>query len=210
MTEILLGRLIRWSIGGLLICGGCAAETASLPSGPTPDLHPGGAQSRALEDEADAHGQRARTLLGKGDLSGAVRELQEAVRAQPNHAALHSHLGKLYRVQGDLRRAEAELRRAVDLDRHDAEARNNLAFVLYDEGETARAVSEWEAAVVSAPDWPGPRAGLALGLLAVGRVNDAMESYRRALRLDAHYADLDYLRRVRFWSPAAAGQAEII
>lgn len=206
-------RSVRWSVTGLLVglAGiGCTVGAEMPRTGTAQSAPPGLHHVRSAEDEALVHNHRAGILFGLDDLAGATQELREAIRLSPDSSVPHSNLGKVLHAQGDLSGAEAELRKALTLDPRFAEARNNLAFVLYDRGDLGAAVEEWEVALRLAPNWPGAWAGMALGLFAFGHVDGALESYSRALRMDDHYADVEYLQRVRRWSPGAAGQAEAI
>ena len=52
--------------------------------------------------------------LNKNNLSGAERAMQEAIKADPTHAAAHLNLGKLYRKQKKWVDAENAFRKAIE------------------------------------------------------------------------------------------------
>lgn len=57
---------------------------------------------------------------------------------------------------------------------------------------------------------PSAWGGLAIGLLAMGYVDQAAQSYRQALKLDAQFADVAYLHQVRRWSLRATTHAGLL
>jgi len=68
----------------------------------------------------------AEALKGKGDIEGAVKQLQEIVEETGDNAEAHYQLGELYSLQGNNTRARAEWRLALRADPAHAKARARL------------------------------------------------------------------------------------
>ncbi len=80
-------------------------------------------------------------------------------------------------------------------------------FALFETGDTEQAVTEWRAAKKIEPREPFARAALAVGLYALGRVDDAKVQYSGALALSQRYGKLDSLRVDIRWKAKALGLA---
>lgn len=80
-----------------------------------------------------------------GDLEGARREWEEALRLDPGHAGALAQLGTLAAVRGDLRVAEGYLRRGLATGRASAVAHYNLARILERTRREREALDHYEA-----------------------------------------------------------------
>ena len=145
----------------------------------------------------------------------AVAEYEEALRLDPNNMEAWVALGIAAYEIGDLKKSVEAYRKAIELDDSRSIAHNNLAYVLYDQDEVDEAVSEWEQAIELLPTSDVDRqgradcwAGLAIGYLAQGKRQEAIEAYRRAVSINPHYIDTKWMAREAFWSPKAIEAAE--
>jgi tetratricopeptide (TPR) repeat protein len=68
----------------------------------------------------------AEALKGKGDLEGAVNQLQEIIAETGDNAEAHYQLGELFALQGNPTRARGEWRSAIKADPLHAKARARL------------------------------------------------------------------------------------
>ena len=118
-----------------------------------------------LDTRAEAQGARPR---------GDARE--ESYRA--------NNLGVALLEQFKHREGAEAFRRALKLDPHNALAQINLAIALYNVPDVDAARKEAEAAAALAPDSPQPHYILGLIAKQQGRVEDALASFRRVLRID--------------------------
>ncbi|MEE9203857.1 MAG: tetratricopeptide repeat protein [Nitrospirales bacterium] len=206
-----MNRIMQLSLAGLLLAGmGCAAEVERPRSDIVRNLSPGTSVVRSAQGEAMLHNKIGGLLFLLGDLEGSVREFRDAIRLSPEIPAPHNNLGMALHAQGEFTGARVEFLEAIRLNPRYAPARSNLGFVFFERGDLGSAVEHWQAAVRLDQHLASPRAGLALGLFTFGNVDQAVQSYSHALRLDRRYADVEYLRRVRRWSPSAVGQAAAI
>jgi len=71
---------------------------------------------RANAEFAPAHSELGRLLLKRGDLEGAIRELERAVAIDPEITAALYNLGQAYRRKGDAARAVELLARVTKLN----------------------------------------------------------------------------------------------
>jgi tetratricopeptide (TPR) repeat protein len=82
---------------------------------------------------------RAEQAAQRGDMQGAIRELQEAIRLSPNEAEAHGRLGIVLRKLGRLKEAGQSLKRAIEL-RPDSRLNVLLAFTYMELGDCGNAV----------------------------------------------------------------------
>ncbi len=203
-------RIIQWSLAGLVLAGmGCTA-VAEKPLTGTVESVSSETPARLAQDEAMLHTERGVLLFMQGELERAGREFREAIRLSPNDPLPRNNLGMVLHAQGDPSGAIGEFLGALTLTPRLAVARSNLGFALFDRGDIETAVEQWQVAVKLEPQLAGAWAGLALGLLGLGQEELAVRSYRVAIQLDGRYVDVEYLRNIRRWSPAAVGQAQAV
>jgi tetratricopeptide (TPR) repeat protein/tRNA A-37 threonylcarbamoyl transferase component Bud32 len=135
-------------------------------------------------DSAVAHILLAVALRGRGDLDGAMRNLQVAIRLDSKLAVAHANLGVVLRDRKDLKGAIRSLREAIRLDPTLAEAHSLLGIALLDTEDREGALRSCREAVrLDAEDALG-HANLGLVQFTTGDVDGAIRSYRAALRLD--------------------------
>ncbi len=86
-----------------------------------------------MDDElirgAEEHFARGNEFDESGDRERAIKEWQEAVHLNPDHAAAHFNLGIAFSEEGATDLAIEQLREAIRLEPFDTEARRELAAV---------------------------------------------------------------------------------
>jgi len=95
---------IRWQ--RLLLSAICATALAAGASQ---------AQNTSTPDRVRAAYQRGVASAQRGDLAGARRAFEQAIRLSPRTAELHASLGQVLLQQGEVDRAVAEFRKAITL-----------------------------------------------------------------------------------------------
>jgi tetratricopeptide (TPR) repeat protein len=95
---------------------------------------------------------RGRTLLQKGDYDGAIHELKEAVKTNPD-PRIHDTLGIAYQSEKKYREAIEQHRAALALDPKSAGTMNNLARALEQSGNITAAISYLNQAIAAQPDF---------------------------------------------------------
>jgi Flp pilus assembly protein TadD len=157
-------------IGRLAMGGVLAAALAALASGP--------AWWRA-------HGlvESGATLVSDGQYLPAVRQLVQAVAAEPHDARAHYYLGLAYAGLGQDAAALSHAEDAVRLAPRDARYETGLATLFLDAGRTREAIVHLSRAVDMKPTSPDIRLLLADALRRAGDTDGMEREYRIAMRL---------------------------
>ena len=125
------------------------------------------------------HVEVGNSLLRKGRIDEALREVRIAVQLDPMSVSRRQSLG-LHLVMGRrFKDAIAELRKAAAMDPEDTYTAVNLAQALAEDGQHAEAVAVNEKAVASSPDDPFIEMMLAYIYAKAGRRDDAMKIVRK-------------------------------
>jgi TolB-like protein len=136
------------------------------------------------------HYWRKRTLDG---LEKAVACFQQAIEADPTHAASHAGLAESWAIMGQFRpgfgalaaRAKAAARKAVELDPSLADAHVSLGFVsFFYEWNWAQAEAELKRGIELAPSHANAHHWYWSLLMCTGRRDEARREIRRAVELD--------------------------
>ena len=138
-------------------------------------------QSLAVEPAAAAHGARGRALAGLGNLDAARQAFDAGVRAAPSDAVARHNFGVFLREQGEIDAALAQLREALKLDPALAAAHEALVGALLDGGHNDEALRHGQAFGQSNPDTSAALAMQASAQFALGRMEDAVDLYARAV-----------------------------
>jgi len=86
-----------------------------------------GCASSASQKQASYHFQMGLSYLGENNIPGALVELSQAEKIDPDNAELMNYLGLAYYKKGKFEIAEKKYLRAIALKVDYSEARNNLA-----------------------------------------------------------------------------------
>jgi tetratricopeptide (TPR) repeat protein len=90
-------------------------------------------------------------LMGMKDLDGAVREIEEAIKLDPERAYAYSSLAAAKLAQGDRGQAKAALEKAVEVEPKSVRARLALAYYYWATGEVVPAEETYKQAVAVGP-----------------------------------------------------------
>jgi len=108
----------------------------------------------------------------------------EALRLDPDLAHSHLQIGMTLRVEGQFAEAEPWFKQAVDLDPENAWFWEQLAELQMERQEHGAAIPCWERAIeLSTKERAGPYISLGWSLQEEGRLSEAVEQYRTAMRL---------------------------
>jgi tetratricopeptide (TPR) repeat protein len=156
------------------------------------------------------------------DLLGVVRALQhqdakaeelfeQVVKAMPDFAPGHAHLGLLYLQLGRTQEAVPELEEALRLDPGRADVASALAHFLRDKAKASSASGNWDNALSLlvearkyAPDNPDVQYELGRAALKLSLYDDAIEAFQQTLKLRkddvlaTYYLGFTLMDRARF------------
>lgn len=139
---------------------------------------------------ADAHNSLGLLEAERGNWGRALAHYREAIRANPDLAEPYLNTGNVHWSRGDGAEAERWYRRAIEADAFYGGGHAALALVLQTRGDLDAAEQEYEEALqLGAPD--EERVWNNYGNLALRREQPelAIERYRKAIELDAGYAE---------------------
>jgi tetratricopeptide (TPR) repeat protein len=128
-----------------------------------------------------AHNNLGLLLQARGDLDGAARELEAAIRHHPGSARAHNNLGVVRLAQERPLEAAERFRLAAELDPRDPGALVNLALAERDAGLPERAKESLLRALVLSPDSALAHYNLAVLFDRSGEPGRAAHHYRAFL-----------------------------
>ena len=133
-------------------------------------------------DYPQVHFNLGTALASRGQMDEAIQHYETALRLQPDYVAAHVNLGITLATCGRADEAIAHLRRAIEIDPSIAAAHNNLECFGKPGGDR-RCDGGISRAVEIKPDYADAHRHLGMALAARGRVDEAIEHYRKALTL---------------------------
>src|SRR5437868_392216 len=146
------------------------------------------------------------------DNKKAKANLDQLIRLYPNDARVRMMMSNYYRNVANDQAAARELERATRLDRNYAPAFNLLGYVYSALGNYRGAEQAFKSYIRLRPASPNPYDSYAELLLKMGRYDESIAQYRKALAHDPHFnashfgisADLMYQGK----ADAAAGELQ--
>lgn len=141
---------------------------------------------------AETYLEVALALIETDNLPGAIAQLREALRLQPDSIPARSGLGLALYHMGDVDSAIEEYRVVLELQPNLAQAHINLAMALMAKHDWAAARTELQSALRLQPDLVEGHYNLGVLQYTMGNLSGAIEAYRQALRLKPDFADAHY------------------
>ncbi|HIJ78231.1 MAG: tetratricopeptide repeat protein [Desulfobulbaceae bacterium] len=143
------------------------------------------------------------------DHQGSMREMEEVIKRDPDHARALNYVGYSWAEEGrNLEQAKVYIERAVLLQPKDGFIRDSLGWVYYQQGAYGRAVEELERAVELSDDDPTIYEHLGEALLKAGNIEGARQAFGRSIELYGEDEKADIVRRKleSLASPQGSGQ----
>jgi tetratricopeptide (TPR) repeat protein len=137
-----------------------------------------------LKTGANARLRKGIQLAEVGELTAAVEEHEQALRADPKLVRAHVNLIRLYGTLGQLEKAEEHYRAVVAIDPSLAEAHYNYAYLLMTSGKLDDAAQQYRAAIEGRPDYRMAHFNLGRILVQQGKIQEAIEHLRKTLAPD--------------------------
>jgi Flp pilus assembly protein TadD len=122
--------------------------------------------------------------LRHGNAEAAIASLQSAIALNPKDAKAYSNLGTAHDRRGDFDAAIEAYDKAIEIDRHYTNAYSNRSYAYFRKGDASRALEDAERAIALEMRFAMAHVNRAHALAALGRTDDAAQSYRTALDCD--------------------------
>jgi len=119
-----------------------------------------------------------------GDLTQAIRLLDQAAALQPELGEPYFHKAKMLAGAGNMDEAISAYQKCLTLTPRHVPARVNLGAIFADQGRTDEAVDLYRSALEIDPDSVFARFNLANTLLKLGQVEEAIIHYEWALKIE--------------------------
>jgi tetratricopeptide (TPR) repeat protein len=168
-------------------------------------------QPRDFRMDADRLYREAAELKTKGELRGALKRDQEALKVNPRFLRALLFMGATLGEAGQLQRAAAVLTVATEVYPKDSTAEFNLGIILGGVGKTAEQVEAFRKALDLDADNVPVYESLGAALEASGDGAGALQAFRDGLRIDPLSAALNYdlsLELSQRGDPAGAARAK--
>jgi protein O-GlcNAc transferase len=157
---------------------------------------------RLTPNSARAHLNRGNILLLKGDLQGALEAFRTAIKHKPDYAGAFYNIGNALLGNGQLDEAAMSYRRALEIQPEYAEVHCALGIALKELGQLDGAVASLQTALKFNPDLVEAHTNLGNiledlyntgnTLLNNGKPEDAVENFRRVLKIESNLAEAHY------------------
>ena len=143
----------------------------------------------------------ARTLLGAvcaqhGDSEEAIRQIDVALRINPNIAFVHDNRGSALLNLNKFEEALTSFDRAIALKPDDAQAFQNRGGALRGLERFNEALASFDKAIALRADNAEAFFGRGISLQKLSRQDEALTSFDRAIALKPHYAEAFYHRGI--------------
>lgn len=122
-----------------------------------------------------------------GDVAKQKEYLDQLVTAHSNDERAQLNLGNYYFGQQDLDQALEHYKKATELAPSYSPAFNILGYAYRQKGDYANAEQAFKKYVELIPNDPNPYDSYAELLLKMGRFDDSITQYRKALSIDSHF-----------------------
>jgi eukaryotic-like serine/threonine-protein kinase len=137
----------------------------------------------------DAYNLFGLTLVGQGNLDGAIAAFYKAIALDPKYYAPYINLGTVLEAQGKLDEAIAAIHKAMELDPKNAIPFYNLGIVLSDQKKLDDAIAAYRKAIKLNPKYADAYCNLGVVLTHQQKLDEAIASYRTAIEIDPKHAN---------------------
>jgi arylsulfatase A-like enzyme/Tfp pilus assembly protein PilF len=132
--------------------------------------------------------------LDEGDLEVAIKDLEQAIQAQPTSATAFGGLGEAFTRLKQYDKALPFLQKAVELKPDAGMNEYKLGLAFFQTGKVKESVVHFEAAVKAFPEWTDGLYSLATVYLRTDRREDTITTLDRTLKVDPNYFRANLLR----------------
>ena len=150
------------------------------------------AQREVDADPALEHYQLGLKLYQRGDIDGAIAELNSSIAVRSDLPEAHNAIGLLLGKKGaDVQAVLFHFRKAIELRPNYADAHHNLGLVLAQLGRIDECIAEFRGAISADPTDPRFYNSLALTLVE-RNVDEAIQLYQKAIELKPQFVEANF------------------
>jgi tetratricopeptide (TPR) repeat protein len=148
-------------------------------------------QSAANEDIGAFSGRMmaGTSLMKKGDLDGAIKHFQEALKIEPENINAHVSMGLVLGYKRNFDGAISHFRAAIKINPRMPEIYNSLAVALAYTGKTDAAIVQLNKALEINPRFAKAHNSLGVMLAKSGKIDKGIDHLRKAIEIDPEYAE---------------------
>lgn len=150
-------------------------------------------QARTLK----TYQQRARALSRDNQVPAAIQTLKQALALAPNNAALNLELGKLYIKNRQMNEGVRQLEETLEIDPYFVPALIELGQTHSKHDNLGKAQPLLETALEQAPELPATNLAYGALLQKQGKLAEAIDHFRRALRARLDHPTKQYKKKLR-------------
>jgi tetratricopeptide (TPR) repeat protein/tRNA A-37 threonylcarbamoyl transferase component Bud32 len=141
---------------------------------------------------AEEHLNRGVAYWQEGHVDDALRELQTALRIDPNLAEAHYNLGVTYGQQGRVDEAIQEFQAALHIKPNLAEAHYSLGATYGQQDRWDEAIHEFQTALRINPNYAKAHYSLGIAYGEQGQVDEEIREYQAVLHINPNHAEAHY------------------
>jgi Flp pilus assembly protein TadD len=134
-----------------------------------------------------AHNNLGVVLLDKGDVEGAIREYQEALRMKPMFYLAHFNLGLAYTKKGEASRAIEYYVKGLQINPDYTKVHNDLGALFMMAGQTDEAIKQYDESLRLDPYQPAVYNNLGNTYIHKADLNKAAECFKKAVQINPDY-----------------------
>jgi len=138
-----------------------------------------------------AHNNLGAALMAEGDIEGAQRNFEAALRINPEHREARMNLGFIMVQNGEVEEGLSLLRTVLEAW-PTAKAHYNFGTALVETGNYADAVPYLQVAVKLRPDFFNAHMNLGTALTYLGRFEEALPHFVTAVKLQPNHPDAQF------------------
>ena len=122
---------------------------------------------------------------GRNDYDHAIADFDKAIVLRPNYGDAYTNRGNTHVLKRDYGHAVVDFDKAVALKHDEADAYDNRGSAYFHRHDYHHAIADYTKAIALKPDSAEAYCNLGVALLADGKDDEAVDTYRRLVQIDA-------------------------
>lgn len=135
------------------------------------------------------HMEAGNSLLGKGDLDGAINHFKAALKLNPDNLNAHVSIGLALGYKHNFEEAITHFRKAIKINSKIPEIYNSLAVALSYTGRVDEAIIQLKKAIEINPQFAKAHNSLGVMLAKKGKIDEGIAHLREAVKIDPGYLE---------------------